>query len=99
MKGEKNAGGGGGGWTVPSKSHNLSAWGWWKGDVIFLGGGNPFGHIAIVDDGVDQWGVRRGATVIEAVPSGGVQRRGDLNPWANAYPTVEGYHVNTYWGV
>lgn len=96
MKGGKNSGGGGG--TPPVKppappKFNLSNWGWWHGDLIFLGGGNPFGHVAMVDLGA--WSGE--FSVIEAQTNSGVRKEYAVNAWASNYSYVEGYHSYISW--
>ncbi len=98
MKGGKNSGGSAGGGGRPvllpaAPKFNLNNWGGWNGDFMFLGGGNPFGHVAMVDLGF--WGDE--FSVIEAQTNAGVRKEYSVNAWASGYSYVEGYHPYISW--
>ncbi len=94
----KKIGGGptGGAPTPPASTlpkFNLKQWDWWSGDFMYLGGGNPFGHVAIVD-------ARGGiVSIIEAQTDSGVRilTGTELDAWERGYSSVEGYHVPLWW--
>jgi|CXWL01.1.fsa_nt_gi hypothetical protein len=70
---------------------NLSSWDWVHGDFVYLEGGNPFGHVAIVD----MWNLPR--TAIEAQTDSGVRRVSNLDAWAKNYSYAEGRRMRLIW--